>query len=131
MTEDRRIWPRWLYGPKCGRALFVSATEAPADWLEAPADGVYADMASPESGWPRFFYGPEGTRGKFAAAIDVPEGWTDTPDAVDAPAEIGAIPLTRKQIVAELRKHKVEFPKDATDTHLYELLLEYAVERGA
>jgi hypothetical protein len=88
--------------------------------------------------WPAWRYGPNQPedRAIFQSPDEVPEGWTNNPadhtgPAPKAPAASpAAVPLTRKQVIAELNLRKLPYEANAPTAALYELLVAaiYATE---
>lgn len=90
--------------------------------------------------FPGWRYGPNGQSGIFTTPEEVPEGWTNNHNdwvggkLVDAPASAKppreVLPLTRKQIIADLSERKLEFDATKPTADLYDQLVA-AIEETA
>lgn len=78
-------------------------------------------------GWPSWRYGPDGESRVFAREEDVPGGWYDHPNKVPKDGDVPPkpetqVPLTRAEIVAELKSRNVDFSRNAPTASLYKKL---------
>lgn len=80
------------------------------------------------TGWPSYRYGPNGESRVFEREEDVPGGWHDHPSKVlkddDEPNVAPVIPMSRKEIVADLKALGVPYERSAPTAKLYEALKE-------
>lgn len=87
-------------------------------------------MARPTKFWPSWRYGPNGTAAIFESEDKVPVGWEDHPGKVrdperppPPPPDPPVLPLTRSEIIAQLRRLGISFQQRSATRALYDLYI--------
>lgn len=88
-------------------------------------------MALKDAKFPAFYWGPDGQRELFTSAAEVPTGWTDThpkhydgqkpPPGPKTTAPV--IPMTKAEIVAELKAANIPYQNNIGQQAAYNLLV--------